>query len=81
MLGKFLYNKRLLNSSVKANAVSCTYAQMRDPSTRPKFYESHTDVLRQTQMDPQQVQLYLHHNMPDFFGSIEDLAEALDTFS
>lgn len=48
---------------------------------RPKLYFKHEDVLDTTLLEPNTMSMYLHQNMPAFFGDIGDLADCLDTFS
>lgn len=48
---------------------------------RPKLYFSHQEVLDTTLLEPSTMTLYLHQNMPTFFGDITDLADCLETFS
>jgi len=50
---------------------------MKNPVTRPKFYAQHQEILRETLLEPKQVQLYLHENMLKHFGDIGDLADCL----
>ena len=54
---------------------------MKDPEARPKMYFQPKEVLDKSLMEPSMFSLYLHQNMPQFYGDIDDLAECLDNFS
>jgi len=57
------------------------FKDMKSVLNRPKLYYKPDAVLAQSLLEPSVFQLYLHENMPSFFGDIEDLADSLDTFS
>ena len=48
---------------------------------RPKLYFKHQDILDSTLLEPSTMSMYLHQNMPNFFGDIGDLADCLETYS
>ena len=78
-LGKFLYNKRVHPKTGKVEQLP--YKMMVNPNTRPAKYFKPQEVLDQSMLEPSYFTLYLHQNMPQFFGDIGDLADALDTMS
>ena len=57
------------------------YELMKDPETRPKMYFRPREVLDKSLIEPSMFSLYLHQNIPQFFGDIDDLADCLDNFS
>lgn len=79
-LGKFLYNKRINPKTGKPEQMDPKY--MKNPSKRPKLYFDIQEVIfQQSMLEPNTFTLYLHQNLPGFFGDICDLADCLETFS
>ena len=78
-LGKFLYNKRIHPQTKEIKQLP--YKMMQKEDKRPALYYSPADVLQQSQLEPSLFTLYLHQNMPGFFGDIADMADSLDMMS
>ena len=54
---------------------------MQDPNARPELYFKPQDVLDQSMLEPSLFTLYLHQNMPQFYGDVGDMADALEMMS
>ena len=81
-LGKFLYNKRVDKEKPgETIAVSKLSEKVKKRSKIPWFGASHWEVLDNVTMERPVFTLYLHENMPDFFSSIEEYADTIETFS
>lgn len=78
-LGKFLYNKRVNPKTKKIEQLP--YKMMKDANCRPALYFKPQEVLDQSMLEPSLFTLYLHQNMPQFFGDIEDMADELELMS
>lgn len=48
---------------------------------KPKLYFDHKQVINEVPLGSDQLNLYLHENMLDFFGDMSDVADCLDVFS
>jgi hypothetical protein len=48
---------------------------------RPKFYEKHSEVLNKTLLEDNVMSLYLHENMLNFYGDVEDIANTFEVYS
>lgn len=77
-LGKFLYNKRIDPLTNEARAM--TYEEL-SQSPKPKFYESHKEILENVQTETHTFSLFLQENMYDFCTDISDIANILDVYS
>jgi hypothetical protein len=75
-----LYNKRIDPKDPSGNPVQLEFKAM-NKEPRPKLYFKHYDILDSTLLEPSTMSLYLHQNMPGFFGDIGDLADCLETYS
>ena len=78
-LGKFLYNKRIHPKTKETKQLP--YKMMQDSNARPALYFKPQDVLDQSMLEPSLFTLYLHQNMPQFYGDVEDMADALEMMS
>ena len=54
---------------------------MQNADKRPKLYFKPQEVLNQSMLEPSLFTLYLHQNMPQFFGAVEDMADELELMS
>jgi len=54
---------------------------MKDPEKRPKKYFEPREVMEQSMLEPNLFGLYLQQNCTQFFSDIDDLANAMDSFS
>ena len=57
-----------------------TYKEQKS-GQRPKFYEKHTAILNKTLLEDNVMSLYLHENMLNFYGDIEDIANTFEVYS
>lgn len=78
-IGKFLYNKRW--DPRKNESRTMGYSELMSFRSKPKFYESHQKIIDSTLMEPPQLALYLHENMLTHFHDINDVADAVETYS
>jgi hypothetical protein len=60
-----------------------TYKEQTSSSlkSRPKFYEKHSEVLNKTLLESNVMSLYLHENMLNFYGDVEDIANTFEVYS
>lgn len=60
-----------------------TYKELMNPhlKKKPRFYDNHSKLLRQSMLEPQAISLYLHENMLNFFDNVEDIANCWETYS
>eukprot|EP00347_Sterkiella_histriomuscorum_P005182 403357582 len=77
-LGKFLYNKR--ENPVTGKNEQMSPSKMKSEN-KPKLYYEHQKIINKMQIESQQLGLYLHQNIPEFFNDIGDLANCFDIFS
>jgi hypothetical protein len=77
-LGKMLYNKRIDPKTGKTRAMT-TEELKKKP--QPKLYFKHEDILNQVQTEDTTFSLFLHENLIDFAGDIEDVAKILEVYS
>lgn len=54
---------------------------MLDPKRKPKSYINHNEILNQVMIEKNRFTLFLHENMLNFYGDIEDIANTLNIFS
>lgn len=54
---------------------------MRDPKWKPKSYINHDDVMNKVMIEKNRFTMFLHENMMNFYGDIEDIANTLNVFS
>jgi hypothetical protein len=57
------------------------FEMMKNPDNRPAKYFKPQEILDQSMLEPSLFTLYLHQNMPQFFGDIGDIADALEYMS
>ena len=48
---------------------------------KPRIYFDHKQIINQILIESDQLNLYLHQNIPEFYGDISDLADCYDVFS
>jgi hypothetical protein len=80
-LGKFLYNKRWDSKLKEGRQMTFKEQTSKSLKARPKFYCSHSEILRQTLLEDSVLSLYLHENMLSFYGSVEDCANLFEIYS
>ena len=78
-LGKFLYNKRVHPKTKEVKQLP--YQMLADADRRPKLYYKPSEVIEQSMLEPSLFTLYLHQNVPQFFGDVADLADCLEFMS
>ena len=80
-LGKFLYNKRWDNKLKEGRQMTFKEQTSSSLKSRPRFYCSHSEILRQTLLEDSVLSLYLHENMLSFYGDVQDCANLFDIYS
>jgi hypothetical protein len=80
-LGKFLYNKRWDNKLKEGRQMTFKEQTRKELKSRPRFYANHAEILRQTLLEDSVLSLYLHENMLNFYGDVQDCANLFEVYS
>ena len=59
-MGKFLYNKRIDPKTKEVRQMTHKELKSKDGKKKPRFYQNHAEILRQTLLEDSVMSLYLY---------------------